>query len=76
MAKHGEVVLWGVQEHLTATLIDMINLARWEAGGGKGARPKPLQRPGKTEGETQHYGEGESWTVESFNEWLAIMEAS
>lgn len=36
---------WTIQEHLTAHLVDILNGANWQRGGGKGSQPKPLPRP-------------------------------
>ena len=37
---------WGVTEHLLALVVDVLAVANWQRGGGKGSRPKPLPRPG------------------------------
>lgn len=36
---------WGATEHLLATAVDVLQMANWQRQG-KGARPKPLPRPG------------------------------
>lgn len=37
---------WGVTDHLMASVVDLLSSANWQRGGGKGARPKPVTRPG------------------------------
>lgn len=49
-AVHGETVLWGVTDHLLAAVVDALNAANWQRGGGKGPRPKPVKRPGVDDG--------------------------
>jgi hypothetical protein len=34
-----------VSEHLLASVLDALNGANWQRGGGKGSKPKPTQRP-------------------------------
>jgi hypothetical protein len=45
-AVHGPVTEWGDTEHLLANVLDVLNAANWQRGGGKGARPRRLPRPG------------------------------
>lgn len=56
----GEDSLWGVQEHLTANLVDLTNILVWfkTKDGSKGRnRPKPIPRPGMQEpGKKKHGG--------------------
>lgn len=56
----GEESLWGVQEHLTANLVDLTNILVWfkTKDGSKGRnRPKPIPRPGMQEpGKKKHGG--------------------
>lgn len=33
---------WGLQEHLTAALVDAVRGISWQLGGGKGKRPDPI----------------------------------
>jgi len=42
---HGESATWGVTDHLLATVIDLLNGANWQRGGGKGQKPAPFTRP-------------------------------
>lgn len=41
--------LWNLTNQLLAQLIDQSALRLWQAGGGKGQKPKPLPRPGVTD---------------------------
>jgi hypothetical protein len=45
VALNGRSAHWGVQEHLLATVADLLAGANWQRGGGKGQRPKPVPRP-------------------------------
>lgn len=45
VALHGDAARWGVTEHLLASAVDALVGANWQRGGGKGQRPKPIQRP-------------------------------
>ncbi len=36
---------WTTTDFLLAGVIDVLNGANWQRGGGKGSRPKPLPRP-------------------------------
>lgn len=36
---------WSVTEYLLAQVVDNTAARLWQAGGGKGKRPKPLPRP-------------------------------
>ena len=38
---------WTPGEHLAATAIDVLQIANWQRGGGKGEKPKRLTRPGE-----------------------------
>lgn len=46
---HGLQVLWGPAEHLLAGTLDTLAMANWQRGGGKGSKPKPIDRPGSSE---------------------------
>ncbi|MFB4265298.1 hypothetical protein [Nonomuraea sp. GTA35] len=37
---------WGLNEQLLALAIDVLRQGNYQRGGGKGQKPKPLQRPG------------------------------
>ncbi len=42
---YGEAADWTTDTHLAAHIVDLLASANWQPGGGKGRRPKPLQRP-------------------------------
>lgn len=42
----GAEAQWGVTEYLLAQVVDALNGANWQRGGGKGQKPKPTPRPG------------------------------
>jgi hypothetical protein len=51
----GDDAPWGLNEQLLAMTIDVLRQGNWQRGGGKGAKPKPLPRPGASRGsETRH----------------------
>ena len=67
----GEEALWGLLEHLAATIADGINVGNWQrANTGRKAptpRPKPIKRPGaKTE--EKRFGRG-AIPIRDFNSW-------
>lgn len=37
---------WSLNEHLLALVVDAVRAGNWQRGGGKGAKPKPIPRPG------------------------------
>jgi hypothetical protein len=41
-----EATDWGLSEQLLAAIVDTLQGANWQRGGGKGPKPKPLPRPG------------------------------
>lgn len=41
-----EAATWSADTHLLATVADLLAGGNWQRGGGKGRRPKPIQRPG------------------------------
>lgn len=45
VAIHGDAARWGVPEHLMASVVDLLQGANWQRGGGKSTRPKPIPRP-------------------------------
>lgn len=46
-SRHGEAALWGLTDHLLATLIDAVQDGNWQRAGKKNApRPKRVKRPG------------------------------
>jgi len=40
-----EYATWGITDYLLAGVIDVLQGANWQRGGGKGQRPKPMPRP-------------------------------
>jgi len=42
---HGEAALWGTSEHLTADVVDLLQVANWQRTGKKRGAPKPIKRP-------------------------------
>jgi hypothetical protein len=46
MSEEEEARAWRLEHHLMAMIIDLLAGANWQRGGGKGSRPKPVQRPG------------------------------
>ena len=47
---------WTRTDHLLALVVDVLQLANWQRGGGKGSKPKPIPRPGSREVETRRFG--------------------
>ena len=41
----GADAAWTAEAHLTAMVVDLLNGANWQRGGGKGRQPKPIDRP-------------------------------
>ena len=56
-ALEGDGAHWGLSEQLLAAAVDALAAGNWQRQGGKGARPKPIPRPG-VRGPTvrRHYG--------------------
>lgn len=42
----GDDHVWGLNEQLLASVVDVLNRANWQRAQGKGPRPKPIPRPG------------------------------
>ncbi len=38
---------WTVEAYLLAETVDALHNANWQRGGGRGSRPKPVERPDK-----------------------------
>ena len=75
-AKHGEKVLWDAEKELLAQIKEGIDFIAWvQAGAKPGRRPKPVPRPGEKT-KTHMYGQDESWTPESFDQWLELVEGA
>ena len=41
----GQCATWTISDYLLARAVDALEAANWQRGGGKGSRPKPVQRP-------------------------------
>lgn len=62
--------LWGSTEHLLAGMFDVLQGANWQRGGGKGTRPRPIERPGSKQNATT-YGKARplAETRDLFDRW-------
>lgn len=45
LSVNGGEILWKHNEELLAAIVDILAVANWQRGGGKGQRPKPVKRP-------------------------------
>lgn len=67
----GEDALWGLSEHLLASVLDALNLGNWQRGNqGKdvpGPRPVPVPRPGARSADTSLGSE--PIPIKEFNSW-------
>lgn len=43
---------WTTTDYLLAATVDTLASANWQRGGGKGAKPKPIPRPGAARNKT------------------------
>jgi hypothetical protein len=64
----GDSAEWGVTEHLLAHVVDLTARANWQRGGGKGRKPKPIQRPG-AESRKEHIQMDRFESPAAFDEW-------
>lgn len=83
----GESAFWTVDTHLLAGVLDALNGANFQRGGGKGKRPEPVPRPGekstaqpmRDDSATLFSGtdgfEMDSVSIEEMNEWLGLAPA-
>lgn len=83
----GESAFWTVDTHLLAGVLDALNGANFQRGGGKGKRPEPVPRPGENatseptpdDSSTLFSGtdgfEMDSVSIEEMNEWLGLAPA-
>ncbi|AOZ65058.1 tail assembly chaperone [Arthrobacter phage Lakshmi] len=67
VSMHGEASLWGVTDHLLAIIADTLNDANWQRGGGKGAQPERIKRPGVKD-KSQSFG-ADPIKISEFNDW-------
>jgi hypothetical protein len=51
---HPEHARWSDDTYLLADAVDLLQGGNWQRGGGKGSRPKPVRRPGQSQG--KQYG--------------------
>lgn len=65
----GPDALWGLTDHLLATVADALHMANWQRGGGKGNRPKPIPRPGRDSKKVTKFG-GATMTMAQARDWL------
>ena len=83
----GESAFWTVDTHLLAGVLDALNGANFQRGGGKGKKPTPIPRPGEKAaaepaqddsstlfGGTDGF-EMDSVSIEEMNEWLGLAPA-
>lgn len=62
---------WQIQEQLLALAVDVLALANWQRGGGKGRRPKPIERPGvKSTSDETTFGGVTTYSVEEMRRIL------
>ena len=83
----GESAFWTVDTHLLAGVLDALNGANFQRGGGKGKKPSPVPRPGekptaepaRDDSSTLFGGtdgfEMDSVSIEEMNEWLGLAPA-
>lgn len=69
-AINGTDALWGLPEHLLATIADALHMGNWQRGGGKGRRPKPISRPGNERKKVTKIGGGTTMTMAQARAWL------
>ena len=43
---NGRDSAWSLDSQLLALIVDVLSVANYQRGGGKGSKPKPIQRPG------------------------------
>lgn len=67
----GEAALWGLAEHLIASVLDAVNAGNWQRGNqGRQVptpRPRPVSRPG-VQDDTQTFG-SDPIKISEFNAW-------
>ena len=87
----GESAFWTVDTHLLAGVLDALNGANFQRGGGRGKRPAPTPRPGmepsgNSEGSKQAVESGnqifsgdgfemDAVSIDELNEWLGLAPA-
>lgn len=75
---------WTTTDHLLAGVLDALNGANYQRGGGRGSKPKPVPRPGdggspqaaqKTSGSQMFAGDGfepDSVSLSEIDDWLGM----
>lgn len=84
----GEAFGWEVGEYLLAGVLDALNGANYQRGGGKGQQPKPVPRPNVGQ-QIEHHPENtggqmfagddfemDSVTIEEMDAWLGLKPAA
>ena len=83
----GESAFWTVDTHLLAGVLDALNGANFQRGGGRGKKPTPIPRPGEKstaepaqdDSSTLFVGtdgfEMDSVSIEEMNKWLGLAPA-
>ena len=70
VSTRGERARWTDDSHMLAMILESLQGANWQRGGGRGPKPKRLPRPGDVQrGETRQFGAG-AVTVDEFDAWL------
>jgi len=67
-----EEAMWRLEHHLLAQVIDHLAAANWQRGG-KGARPKPVPRPGVKSGKENVIKKRPKLTVDQKRRVLAAI---
>lgn len=62
---------WTITNQLLAFQIDFHQQKAWVEGGKKGPKPKPIPRPGVSEGTEKRYTTSKKSTREEVDAWLA-----
>jgi hypothetical protein len=63
----GDAAFWSIETYIFASILDALNNANWQRGGGKGMRPTPVKRPQDKQKE-QRFG-SEPILITEFDEW-------
>lgn len=76
LERYGAAVVWTVTDHLMALAVDALHTSNWQRSGGKGPRPKPIERPGVEDSTTETLGKDPipardfmDWWNEEPTEW-------
>lgn len=69
-AINGTDSMWGLTEHLLATIADALHMGNWQRGGGRGRRPRPIPRPGNDCKKVTKFGGTTTMTFAQAREWL------